>query len=313
MTDVTRSAHGAAVIRAAIRERRTLTMIGVHDALSARLVERFGYDGVYVSSYTTEAAAHLHPDLGLMSKSERRDINANISRAVGIPVFADMEEGWGGPIQVATAIEEFERAGAAMVHLDDQVSPGICPYLPGVPDVTLLSTREMCAKIEAAVAAREWDMVIVARSDITGLVRDGAFTDEQRQELARRSNEYLAAGADAAMVGTFSKDDIYWFAENINGPLVGLCEDALPHSVETFTDAGYLTVLGPLLLLFSAIKGMTAALQAFKDSNGDWATTSPYRIKEDEFYDIIGWAKYQRLLEKIGAPAPASTGSAGAA
>jgi phosphoenolpyruvate phosphomutase len=296
MNEVTRSAHGAAAIRSAMTERRTLTMIGVHDALSARLVERAGYDGVYVSSYTTEAAAHLHPDLGLMSKSDRCQINANIASAVGIPVFADIEEGWGGPIQVATAVAEFERAGAAMVHLDDQISPGICPYLPGVPDVTLESTQAMCAKIEAAVEARQGDMVIVARSDITGLARDGAFTDEQRVELARRSNEYLAAGADAAMVGTFSTDDIRWFAEHVDGPLVALCEDALPHSVETFTEAGYLVVLAPLLLLFSAIKGMNVALQAFKESKGDWAQTGPHRIETDEFYDIIDWAKYQRLL-----------------
>jgi len=300
MSALDRGARGAATIRAAMTERRTIIALGAHDALSAALIERFGFEAVYVGSYTTEAAAHLHPDVGLMSKSDRRDIVASIARAVEVPVFADIEEGWGGPIAVVSAIQEFEAAGAAMVHLDDQENPGICPYLPGVPPVNLIGTREMCAKIEAAVEAREGDLVIVARSDITGLVRNGAYTEDLRTEIVRRSNEYLAAGADAILIGTFSTDDIYWFADRINGPLIGLFEDALPHSVEAFTEAGYLMVLGPTLLLFAAIKGMSAALEAFKTS-GNWNATRPFRVTADEFYELIHWEVYQEILEKQNA------------
>jgi 2-methylisocitrate lyase-like PEP mutase family enzyme len=297
-----RSLQGAAALRAAIKAGDTLIALGAHDALSAALVERYGFDVAYVGSYTTEAAVHLHPDVGLMSKSDRQNIVASIANAVSVPVFADIEEGYGGPIVVASAIRDFEAAGAAMVHIDDQTNPGICPYLPGVPPVTLIESQEMCAKIEAAVAAREGDMLIVARSDVTGHVRDGAYTDEQREEVIRRSNDYLSAGADAILIGTFTTDDIYSFADRIHGPLIGLFEDALPHSVSAFREAGYFLVLGPTLLLFAAIKGMTAALEAFKESF-DWNSTLAHRVTADEFYEIIGWSRYQDLLGKYATSA----------
>jgi len=291
------SVQPASIIRKAIKDKRTLIALGAHDALSAALVQRFGFDVVYVGSYTTEAAAHLHPDVGLMSKSDRRAIVDHISQAVSLPVFADVEEGYGGPIAVANTVEEFERAGAAMIHLDDQISPGVCPYLPGVPRVTLLEAREMCQKIEAAVNARKGDMLIVARPDISGLVEGGAYSPDQRNEAVRRSNEYLSAGADAILIGTFTKDDILWFADRIKGPVIGLFEDALPHSVGTFREAGYLMVMGPTLLLFAALKGMTSALEAFRQSE-DWNAARPYLATAEAFYDIIEWKKYLGILQK---------------
>jgi len=282
----------AATIRARADEGATLVALGAYDALSAAMVERAGFDAVYVGSYAGDAAARLYPDVGLADRSMRRELVANICNAVDVPVFADIEEGWGGPLAMETVVREFELAGAAMVHLDDQVAPGICPYLPGVPPVRLVEVDAMCEKIAAAAAGREGEMLIVARSDVTGFVRNGAYTDAQREELVDRTNAYLAAGADAAMVGTYSLDDIDWFAERIDGPLIGLFEDALPHAVEAFERAGYLMVLGPTMLLFAAIKGMSDALDAFRRS-GDWNEVKAEMAGADDFYEIIGWERYR--------------------
>jgi 2-methylisocitrate lyase-like PEP mutase family enzyme len=88
--------------------------------------------------------------------------------------------------------------------------------------------------------------------------------------------------------------------------VIGLCEDALPHSVSVFTEAGYLMVLGPTLLLFASIRGMSLALDAFR-STLDWNATKEYRVTADEFYELIGWSRYQDVLERQAESATTSS------
>ena len=129
-----------AVLREKMKSGKTVVAIGAYDAFSAILVEKAGFDAVYVGSYATEAAFLGKPDLALMSKSERLWIARNVVKAVGIPVIVDAEEGYGNAVSVMDAVLDFEAAGVAGIHLDDEEMPCKCPFLPGVPPNRLIST-----------------------------------------------------------------------------------------------------------------------------------------------------------------------------
>ena len=149
----------------------TVVAIGAYDAFSARIVEKAGFDAVYVGSYATEAASLGKPDLALMSKTDRLAIARNIVKAVDVPVIVDAEEGYGNAISVMDTVRDFEDTGAAGIHLDDEALPSKCPFLPGIPQNELISTDEMCGKVEAAARAKtDPDFKIIVRSDVIGTV-----------------------------------------------------------------------------------------------------------------------------------------------
>jgi 2-methylisocitrate lyase-like PEP mutase family enzyme len=203
----------SAVLRTRIEAGEMVVAIGSHDALSARLVERAGFDAIYVGSYATEAAFLGGPDLALMSKTERLIIVRNIVKATSLPVVADMEEGYGNAINVMDAVRDFEAAGVAAVHIDDERLPSKCPFLPGIPRNDLVSVEEMCGKIRAACQAREnSDFLVIARSDVIGTVPlDRYYAERRIDEVVQRSNAYLRAGADAAFVMALTKEELQYF------------------------------------------------------------------------------------------------------
>ncbi|MCI0353058.1 MAG: isocitrate lyase/PEP mutase family protein, partial [Acidobacteriales bacterium] len=99
---------------------QTAIAIGAYDAFSARIVERAGFDAVYIGSYATEAAMLGKPDLALMSKSDRLATARNVAKAVEIPVILDAEEGYGNAISVMDTVRDFEATGVAGIHIDDE-------------------------------------------------------------------------------------------------------------------------------------------------------------------------------------------------
>jgi len=121
--------------------------IGAHDALSAVLVERAGFNAVYIGSFATEATFLGQPDLALMPKTERLMIARNIVKAVDVPVIADMEEGYGNAISMMDAVRDFEAIGLAGVHIDDQALPSKCPFLAGIPRSELISEEEIAHRL----------------------------------------------------------------------------------------------------------------------------------------------------------------------
>jgi len=141
------------LLRKAINER-TVYAIGAQDPFYARIVEKAGFDAIYLGSYALEARFLGRPDLEYLTKIEWSMIAANIARAIDIPIIADGEQGFGNAIHVIDTVRRFEQAGVAGIHIDDQLMPGICPFLPSTPLNRLISTEEMCGKIKAAVEAR---------------------------------------------------------------------------------------------------------------------------------------------------------------
>lgn len=291
--------NAASVLRQRFVSGSTVVAIGAYDAFSARIVEQAGFDAVYIGSYATEAAMLGKPDLALMSRTDRLATARHVAKAVSIPVIVDAEEGYGNAISVMDTVREFERAGVAAIHLDDEALPSKCPFLPGIPHNQLIETDEMCGKIEAAVAARENpDFMIIARSDVIGTVdRKTYYAENLLAEVVRRSNAYARAGADAIFVMALTAAELDYYAAEIKAPLVGIFATAEPLAITEFERRHYPLVIGSLVGIYAAGKGLVAAMQKLRETR-DWNAIQDELINDAEFFDILGVDQYQKLYSQ---------------
>jgi methylisocitrate lyase len=226
-------------LRRAIRSG-CVAMPGAFNAASAKLVERTGFEAVYISGAGLANATAGVPDIGLLTLGEVAQLAAYIARAVKIPALVDADTGFGGPAKTAKAVRTFESAGLAGLHLEDQVYPKRCGHLAGK---AVVSIDKMTAKIRAAVEARsDPDFFIVARTDaraIEGL--DGAIT---------RARAYLDAGADGIFPEALeSAREFREFADAVPAPLMANMTEfgrSPLLSVNQLAAAGYRMVLFPL-------------------------------------------------------------------
>ncbi|MCH2116310.1 MAG: isocitrate lyase/phosphoenolpyruvate mutase family protein [Pirellulales bacterium] len=288
----------------ALREKmtsgKTVTSIGAIDAFSARLVEQVGFDSVYIGSFATEASMFGKPDLAMMSKNDRLATARNIAKAVKIPVICDAEEGWGTAINVMEAVRDLEATGVAGLHLDDEQLPSKCPFLPGIPRNQLISTDEMCGKIEAAVEAREDpDFMVIARTDVIGTVPlEEYYQKNKMEEVVERLNAYLAAGASAAFIMALTEEEVQFYRDRIDGPLVGIFATIEPLPISVFEKANYQMVIGSLVGIYAAAKGLLDAYTKLKET-GDWNQIQDKLINDEQFFDIVGLKEYGEYYKKF--------------
>lgn len=239
------------------------------------------------------------PDLAMMSKTDRLWMARNIAKAVDIPVVCDAEEGWGTAINVMDAVRDLEAAGVAAIHLDDEQLPSKCPFLPGIPRNQLISTDEMCGKIEAAVDARhDSDFQIFARTDVIGTMPlEQYYEENNREEVVDRLNAYLQAGADAAFVMALTEEEVQFYREKIQGPLVGIFATIEPLAISVFEKANYQLVIGSLVGVYAAAKGLQDAYTKLKET-GDWNAIQDKLINDEQFFDIVGLQQYSKYYKK---------------
>ena len=273
--------------------------IGAYDALSAVMVERAGFNAIYVGSYATEAAFLGKPDLALMSKSERLMICRSIAKAVSVPVIADMEEGYGNAISVADSVRDFEAAGLAGVHIDDEALPSKCPFLPGIPRNELISVDEMCGKIKAAIDARtDKDFKIIARSDVIGTVAiDEYYRGNYIDKVVERSNAYAAAGADAIFIMALNVEELNYLVGAISAPIVGIFANMEPIAIDEFRKARCQMVIGSLVSLYMAARGLADGLAALQRTQ-DWNAVKDKMISDNEFFEIVQLERYGELYSR---------------
>ena len=287
-------------LREKMASRKTVTSIGAIDAFSARLVEQVGFDSVYIGSFATEASMFGKPDLAMMSKNDRLATARNIAKAVKIPVICDAEEGWGTAINVMEAVRDLEATGVAGLHLDDEQLPSKCPFLPGIPRNQLISTDEMCGKIEAAVEAREDpDFMVIARTDVIGTVPlEEYYQKNKMEEVVERLNAYLAAGASAAFIMALTEEEVQFYRDRIDGPLVGIFATIEPLPISVFEKANYQMVIGSLVGIYAAAKGLLDAYTKLKET-GDWNQIQDKLINDEQFFDIVGLKEYGEYYKKF--------------
>lgn len=163
---------------------------GVYDALTARLVERAGFGAMLVSGAAVSASLLGRPDLGFLTMTESLTQTRNIVSATQVPVIADCDTGYGGPVTVTRTISEYEAAGVAGLFIEDQVTPKRCGHFEGK---SVIDINEMVQKIRAAVdSRRDSDLVIIARTD--------ARATEGLDAAIARMHAYAQAGADLVFV-----------------------------------------------------------------------------------------------------------------
>ncbi len=182
-------------VRQQLRKRLTdgsmIVAPGIYDAFGARLVQQAGYEAVYMTGNGVSASLLGQPDVGMVDLTLFAAHAHRAAACVDIPLICDADTGYGNAVNVRHTVREFESAGVAAIHIEDQVAPKRCGHLPGSRPV--VSLAEHAGKIEAAVAARrDPDFLIIARTDAaTGLGLD---------EAIRRGQAYRKAGADVVFV-----------------------------------------------------------------------------------------------------------------
>ncbi len=181
-------------LRELIARGPTLYAPGCYNAMSAKVLEQAGFDAIYMTGYGTSLSLTGLPDVGLATMSEMVANARYIASAVGIPLLADADTGFGNAINVIRTVREYIGAGVAGIHMEDQLSPKRCGHVAGR---LVIPVEEAVGKIRAAVDARNGldpDFVIVARTDARGA--SGGSLDD----AIGRVNAYLAAGADLGFI-----------------------------------------------------------------------------------------------------------------
>ena len=178
--------------RKSLRERLKrpplLLAPGVYDALTALLAEQAGFEAVYLSGAGIAYSRLGRPDIGLVTATEVADTLANIAARVSVPVIVDADTGFGNALNVARTVKQFERAGATVIQLEDQVTPKRCGHLDGK---ALIPAREMAGKLSAALDARS-NALIMARTD--------AIAVEGLDKALERAEQYVEMGVDLLFI-----------------------------------------------------------------------------------------------------------------
>jgi len=267
------------------------TMVpGAYDTLTARLVEAAGFPAVYLTGGGYSRASG-YPDLGLLSLTENVQFIGRTVEAVGIPVIADADTGYGNAINVIRTVREYEKTGVAGFHIEDQVSPKKCGHYEGKE---VIGRAEMVGKIKAAVdTRRDADLVIIARSDARAV--------EGLDAAIERVNAYLEAGADVGFVeAPQTVDELRVVGQKVRGPaLVNVFEGGkTPMLGATELDEmGFRLGIYPSQTHRAAIRAAQRVLAAMK-RDGDTSAIEADLATFQDREDAVGTARWRALEEK---------------
>jgi 2-methylisocitrate lyase-like PEP mutase family enzyme len=270
---------------------------GAYDALSARLVEAAGFPAVYMTGFGTTAALLGRPDVGLLGGAEMIDNARRIAAAVDLPLVADADTGYGNPINVVRTVREYEQAGVAGIHLEDQVTPKRCGHMTGK---AVVPAEEMVAKVRAAVAARtDPDFLLIARTDARAV--------EGLDSAIERAQAYADAGADALFVeAPVSEDEIAAVATSLAGtPLIFNWAEGgrtPPVPLARLGELGFAMVIFPIGTLLAATAGIRSVLATVR-AEGTPLSALPGLPAFDEFLDFIGLPEVEQLGKRFDNPA----------
>lgn len=277
--------------RQLMKSGKIIVAPGAFNAFSAKIIEQAGFDAVYMTGYGASADLLGLPDYGFLTMTEMANHASRMASAVNIPVIADGDTGYGNALNVRRTIAEYEKAGVAAIHLEDQVMPKRCGHMEGKQVIEAL---EFAKKIEAAVDARtDPDFVIIARTDaraVFGL-----------DEAIRRAKMALAAGADMIFVeAPQSVDELKRVADEIDAPLMA---NMIEHgktpllSAQELEQMGYTLVIYPLATLYMAARAVQEAAAELK-ARGTTAGLVNRMLAFHEFNALVGLGELQKLEQK---------------
>ena len=285
--------------RQRLRERLTkgpmIVAPGIYDAYGARFVEQAGFEAVYMTGNGVSASLLGRPDVGLIDLSLISAHAHRVAACVAIPLICDADTGYGNAVNVRRTVEEFESAGVAAIHLEDQVSPKRCGHLPGSRPVVTL--EEQVGKIEAALAGRrDPDFIIIARTD--------AASGHGLDEAIRRGKAYRKAGADVVFVelktGPSIMQDLKRVASEIDAPCLvnidggGLLSEL---TVEEIEKLGFRIAIYPGLARYAAGYAIREAVNALK-REGSTRNVRERMLSFREYNDALGISEVEDWEKK---------------
>lgn len=275
--------------RALLERPEILGMPGAHNALAGLMARQAGFQALYLSGAAMTASMGL-PDLGIITVDEVCFFIRTVARATGLPVLVDGDTGYGEALNAMAMVRAFEAAGAAAVHIEDQVLPKKCGHLN---DKKLASVDEMAAKVNAARRART-DLYIIARTD--------AAASEGMDGAVARARRYLEAGADAIFPEALHSAEMFReFARRVQAPLLANMTEfgRTPFfSAAEFQEMGYRMVIWPVSSLRVEAKAVGELYAAIRRDGGAQSMLERMQTRA-ELYATIGYAEYEALDSSI--------------
>jgi len=279
-------------LRAALDAERPLQLVGATTAYAALLAQSAGFRAIYLSGAGVANSSFGLPDLGMTSLNDVCEDVRRITAAAALPLLVDADTGWGGAFNIARTTRELTRAGAAGMHLEDQVSAKRCGHRPGK---ALVSTAEMVDRIRAAVdARRDASFVVMARTD--------AHAVEGQAAALERAAAYVEAGADMIFAEALqSLAEYRGFTTRIAVPvLANLTEFGQTplFTREELGAAGIRLVLYPLSAFRAAAKAQLLVYEAIR-RQGTQAAVLPTMQTRAELYRVLGYEEYEKKLDEL--------------
>ena len=281
--------HGTK-FRTALQQEQPLQIIGTVNAYCALMAKRVGYKAIYISGGACDNISYGLPDLGITSIENVLADVWRITSVCDVPLLVDIDTGWGNEFNIARAIKQMIKAGAAAVHMEDQVAAKRCGHRP---KKELVSKEEMVARISAAVDARtDDDFFIIARTD--------AIANEGIESALDRANAYIEAGADGIFAEAVTEIGEYkQFTNKLNAPILANITEfgKTPlFTVEELNDVGVSMALYP----FSAVRAMNAAaLETYQTIRKKGTQKSLIKNMQDRetLYDFLHYMDYETKLD----------------
>lgn len=286
------SASAGARFRAAVAEEKPLQVVGAINAFAARMAERVGFRALYVSGGGVAVNSLGLPDLGISTLDDVLTDVRRITDTTELPLLVDADTGWGGAFNIARTVRAMTKAGAAGVHLEDQVSEKRCGHRPGKE---IVSSSEMCDRIIAAVDARTDDQfVIMARTD--------AVASEGLEAGIARAHAYVAAGADMIFAEAVADLESYRrFKAAVGVPILANITEFGMTPIFTRDE---LASAGVDIVLYccSAYRAMNAAaLNVYQTirSTGTQRDVIPSMQTRNDMYGFLDYYAYEQKLDEL--------------
>lgn len=278
-------------LRELVNREEILVAPGTYDPLMAKIIAKAGFDAVYMTGAGVSHSTLGMPDIGLTTMTEMVERARRIADVVDVPVIADADTGYGNAINVMRTVKEYERAGVAAIHIEDQVMPKRCGHFAGK---TVIPKEEMMGKLKAALDTRQDpDFLIIARTD--------ARTAIGFEEAIDRAQAYAEVGADIVFFESpRSVEELEQVGKSINRPL-------LANMVETgltpLLPAAELQKLGFSVVIFPGglARFLTKQAEEFLASLKSEGTTEPYLDRMNTFQkqnELLELEKYDALSRK---------------
>jgi len=278
--------------RQALADNKPLQIVGTINAYSAMMAKAIGHKAIYLSGGGVANASYGLPDLGMTSLNDVIVDVQRITSACDLPLLVDIDTGWVGAFNIAKTIKDMEKAGAAAVHMEDQVAQKRCGHRP---NKEIVSTAEMVDRIKAAVDARtDPDFFIMARTD--------AFAQEGLEKAIERAKAYVAAGADGIFAEAVKTEEHYRaFSEALDVPILANITEFGQTELwnkEELGEWGAAMVLYPL----SAFRAMNKAAETVYTAilkDGDQKAVTDMMQTRMELYDYLGYHEYEQKLDAL--------------